>query len=667
MKSFRRALFVWLILFQSMGIGFAQKPAGDNPKMAWWKAAKFGMFIHWGLYSIPAGTWQEKQVVVGDAAEWIQSYFKIPSADYKPLAGQFNPIKFNAEEFVRLAQEAGMKYIVHTSKHHEGFAMFKSADPFNIVDATPYKKDVVQAIADACKKQGLRFGLYYSQAQDWNHKGGSVCGGHWDSAQEGSFDQYLDDVAVPQVKEILSAYQPDVLWWDTPCDMTPERAAKFTSIITAYPKLITNNRLGGGINGDFDTPEQQIPATGIPGKNWEACMTMNHTWGFSNHDYDWKSSTVLIQNLIDIVSKGGNYLLNVGPTSEGLIPQPCVERLLEIGRWLAINGEAIYGANASPFSEITWGRVTQKKSGRTTKLYLQVFNWPNDGKIVVPGLEAKIVKAYPLASAAIRLATDKKDGELLIDVSRVQPSPAATVIVLEIDGNFKVYEKPEIKAESAVFIDTLAVEMTMNVKNGVVHYTTDGSLPDAGSRQAKDRIVLVSKKNLTVQARVFVRGKAVSGMAEREFMQMNPMPSLFESQSGLYYKYYEGAWRALPDFSKLTPIKTGIIPDLSLREKQRSTDYAFVFDGYIKVPETNVYTFFLTSNDGSKLIIDDVQTLDHDGLHGLEEKALSLALSAGLHKISVYYFQNGGSDGLALEWRATGQPRRVVDASVLVH
>ncbi|NLP10712.1 hypothetical protein GX408_09990, partial [bacterium] len=516
-------IFAGFILFQSLGIGFAQKPAGDSQKMEWWKAAKFGMFIHWGLYCIPAGTWQEKQVMVGDAAEWIQCSFQIPPADYKPLAGRFNPVLFDAEQVVRLAQQAGMKYIVLTSKHHEGFAMFKSADPFNIVDASPYKKDVVQALADACKKHGMRFGLYYSQAQDWNHPGGSACRGHWDAAQEGSFDQYLEDVAIPQVKEILSAYHPAILWWDTPCDMTPERAARFTSIIAAYPRLITNNRLGGGMNGDFDTPEQEIPATGIAGKNWEACMTMNHTWGFSSHDHDWKSSTVLIQNLIDIVSKGGNYLLNVGPTSEGLIPQPSIERLQDIGRWLDTNGEAIYGTNASPFSEITWGRVTQKKSGRSVRLYLHVFDWPGDGKLVVPGLEAKIVKVYPLASAAIRLATEKKDGELYIDVSRVQPTSAATVVVLEIDGNFTVYNKPEIKAESAVFIDTLAVEMTTDIKNGVVHYTTDGSVPVAGSQQAKGRIMLAGEKNLTVRARVFVRGKAVSGTAEREFIQMAPL------------------------------------------------------------------------------------------------------------------------------------------------
>lgn len=668
MKYFKRLFtFILLIFLQSASAFVAPKHTSTDPKMAWWKEAKFGLFIHWGLYCVPAGSWQNQKIEVGDAAEWIQSSFKIPPADYKPLAGRFNPVKFDAEQVARLAQAAGMKYIVLTSKHHEGFAMFKSTDPFNIVDATPYKKDVVKALADACKKHGLRFGLYYSQAQDWNHPGGSACSGHWHPAQEGSFDKYLDDVAVPQVKDILSAYHPDILWWDTPCDMTPERAAKFTSIIAAYPKLITNNRLGGGIIGDFDTPEQQIPATGIAGKNWEACMTMNHTWGFSGHDHDWKSSITLIQNLIDIVSKGGNYLLNVGPTSEGLIPQPSIERLQEIGRWLAANGEAIYGSGASPFSEITWGRVTQKKSGKLTKLYLHVFDWPSDGKLVVPGLAAKIKQAYPLASAANRLLTEEKDGELYIDVSQVQPAAAATVIVLELDGNFAVYNRPEITAESVVFIDTLAVEMTTEIKNGVVRYTTDGSLPDANSPQANGRILMASEKDLILRARAFVRGQAVSGMAVREFFRMDPLPSLFEGKAGLRYKYYQGVWRKLPDFARLTPVKTGVAMDFLLKEKQQSTFYALVFDGYIQVPETDVYTFFLTSNDGSKLIIDDVQTLDHDGLHGMAEKELSLALSAGLHKISLHYFQNGGGDGLALEWRPNGQSRRAIDASLFLH
>lgn len=658
---------VLLILFQLTTIVSAQKSKADDPKMNWWKEAKFGMFIHWGLYSVPAGDWKDQKTKVGDGAEWIECLLKIPVADYKPLATKFNPTKFNADEFVLLAKEAGMKYMVLTAKHHEGFAMFKSSDPFNIVDATPYKKDVVKALADACKKYGMHFGLYYSQAQDWNHKGGSECSGKWDTAQNGSFDKYLDDVAVPQVKEILSAYNPEIIWWDTPCDMTPEGAAKFAPILAKYPKLITNNRLGGGVDGDLETPEQHIPATGIPGKNWESCMTMNGTWGYSVNDHNWKSTSTLIRNLIDIASKGGNYLLNVGPTSEGLIPEPSIERLKEVGAWMKVNGESIYGTSASPFSEITWGRVTQKKSGNTTKLYLHVFDWPSDGKLVVTGLDNKIMKAYSLATPKTILKTESKDADKIIDVSGVNQTDVATVIVIEVNGKPIVNIRPEIKSESTVFIDKLTIEIATNTQNGVVYFTTDGTEPTINSQLAKGKILLNSKVDLAIKARTYVNGKPVSAVAFSEFKHQDPMPAVFESKPGLKYKYYEGSWNMIPDFSKLVPVKTGIIENVALTEKLKPSEYGFVFDGYINIPENNVYSFFITSDDGSRLIIDDTKTLDNDGQHGMEEKSIDLALSAGLHKISIQFFQGNGGDGLSLEWKPAGKTRSVIDKSLLLH
>ena len=326
----------------------AQSKTLNDPKMDWWKEARFGMFIHWGVYAVPAGTYDGKQIP--GIGEWIMNRGKIPLSVYQTYPARFNPVKFNADVWVKLASEAGMKYLVITSKHHDGFAMFKSKDPFNIVDATPFKKDPIKELAEACKKYKIRFGLYYSQAQDWNHPGGAASGGHWDSAQNGSMDKYIDEVAVPQVKEILDAYNPAIIWWDTPTNMNPERATKLADLLKNRPDIITNNRLGGGYEGDLETPEQYIPATGIPGKNWESCMTMNDTWGFKSYDQNWKSTKVLIRNLIDIASKGGNYLLNVGPTDEGIIPEPSVERLKQVGAWLKPNAEAIYGGKASPLT-----------------------------------------------------------------------------------------------------------------------------------------------------------------------------------------------------------------------------------------------------------------------------------------------------------------------------
>ena len=660
-------LIIVMIFLQLNARVYAQQSKKDNTKMSWWKAAKFGMFIHWGLYSIPAGNWKSEKTPLGSGAEWIQCLLKIPVSDYKSLAAQFNPTRFNAEQYVKLAKEAGMKYIVLTAKHHEGFAMFKSKDPFNIVDATPYKMDIVKAMAIACKKYGMHFGLYYSQAQDWNHKGGSECNGSWDSAQNGNFDQYLDSIAIPQVKEILSGYNPEIIWWDTPCKMTKENAAKFAPILANYPNLITNDRLGGNVAGDLETPEQHIPATGIPGKNWESCMTMNDTWGYSSNDSNWKETSILIRNLIDIASKGGNYLLNVGPTSEGLLPQTSINRLKELGNWMKMNSEAIYGTSASPFSDINWGRVTQIKHENITKLYLNVFNWPTDGRLTINGLTNKIRKAYPLINKKRILKIGANDSERFVYVDNVKQTDYATVIVLEIVGTPNVNKKPEIKSAHSVFIDKIEFEITTETKNGVVYFTTDGTKPTTNSQVANGKIILNSIGNLLVKAQTFVNGKPATDITEKEFFKANPLPSICEPKIGLNYKYYEGAWNFLPDFSKITPVKSGVTENFTLNERKRETNYGFVFDGYINIPKTDVYSFFLSSDDGSKMAIDDQIGLDNDGKHGIQEKNMEMALSAGLHRISLQFFQGGGGDFLSLEWQASGMMRTPIDNSILVH
>jgi len=664
-KIFIFAVMV-MALSQITGNVFAQKSKADDPKMNWWKEAKFGMFIHWGLYSVPAGIYQGKDIP--GIGEWIMNTAKIPVAEYARYATQFNPTSFNADEWVKLAKEAGMKYLVITSKHHDGFALFDSkASDYDIMDATPFKRDIIKEMAAACKKYGIHFGLYYSQDQDWHQKGGGVCGKHWDKAQDGNFDEYLDRIAVPQVKEILTAYNPEIIWWDTPCTITKEGAAKFAPILAKYPKLITNNRLGGGIDGDLETPEQFIPATGIPGKNWESCMTMNDTWGFKKNDHNWKSTEMLVRNLIDIASKGGNYLLNVGPTQMGLIPDASIERLKEVGAWMKINGEAIYGTTASPFNDIVWGRVTQKQSGKNTKLYLNVFDWPASGKLVISGLENKIVKAYPLASSKTKLSIEAKDADKQIDISGVKQTPNATVIVLEISGKPLVNKTPEIKAESSVFINQVSFEITTDIKNGSVYFTADGSEPSVNSKLAKGKMTLNATGNLIVRARTYVNGKPMTGIAVSEFKQQDPMAAAYESKPGLKFRYYEGIWENLPDFSKLAPQKTGTVENFALGEKMRNEDFAFVFDGFINIIETGVYTFYLSSNDGSRLILDDQKMLDNDGKHTMEEKSLSIALSSGLHKISVQYFQSGGGDGLTLTWKALGKDKTTIDKSLLSH
>jgi alpha-L-fucosidase len=412
---------------------WAETKEERDQRMEWWREARFGMFIHWGLYAIPAGEWEGKKIP--GIGEWIMNRAQISTADYKELAKQFNPVKYDADKWVRLAKAAGMKYIVITSKHHDGFAMYHSkADDFNIVTATPFDRDPLKELAEACRKHGLKLGFYYSQAQDWTHPGGAS--NKWDKEMPRvSMEEYIRTKAAPQIREILTEYGDiAILWWDTPREMTKERADMMRPLLELQPGIISNNRLGGGYKGDHDTPERRIPVSALKdGRDWETCMTMNRTWGFKTHDHNWKSTETLIQQLVDIVSKNGNFLLNVGPTAEGLIPQPSVERLRAIGKWMKKNKESIYGAGKGPYKPLPWGRVTAKPG----KLYIHVFDWPTDGRVVLPGLTNAFGKPRLLAKPRSKVKAFREGSDIVIKVGRKPVDPIDTVIVLPIKGEWK--------------------------------------------------------------------------------------------------------------------------------------------------------------------------------------------------------------------------------------
>jgi alpha-L-fucosidase len=433
-----------------------ETPAQRDARMKWWREARFGMFIHWGLYSIPAGTWDGKQVP--SIGEWIMNNASIPVADYKALAPKFNPTGFSAHDIVALAKAAGMKYIVITSKHHDGFAMFDSkADPFNIVAGSPFHRDPLKELAEECRKQGIKLGFYYSQDQDWTAPGGAALKTgdhqpptyHWDKAQDGDFATYLHKKALPQLKELLTNYGefPSVIWFDTPTkDMTPQLASEIVALMNKHPNLIWNNRLGGTYKGDTETPEQYIPAGGFPGEDWESCMTMNDTWGYKSYDTNFKSTETLLRNLIDISSKGGNYLLNIGPDSHGVVPPAEVERLQAVGKWLAVNGEAIYatsptlfGAEAGALSPTEKDKKGKPKfipawewrsTTKADKIYVELFKWP-DGSFHLDKVTRKVTGAYLLADSTHKpLKFTQTGNSLTVDLPAKALDPIATVLVL---------------------------------------------------------------------------------------------------------------------------------------------------------------------------------------------------------------------------------------------
>jgi alpha-L-fucosidase len=424
------------------------KEARDQ-RMSWWRNARFGMFIHWGLYAVPAGEYKGKRSK--DTGEWIQSWANIPREEYEEFAKHFDPVKFNAADWVGSAKDAGMQYIVITSKHHEGFSMYDSkVSNYDIVDSTPFKKDPMAELSRECRRQGIHFCFYYS-IMDWHHPsqyvdapGKARTAGNGQNKilpdQKAAYIQYMK----AQLKELVKQYDPDVLWFDGEwTDWWTEQDGKdlYSYVRELKPSIIVNNRVGKGRQGmqgmnkgpgyagDFGTPEQEIPSTGLPGVDWESCMTMNDTWGFKAYDQNWKSAQTLIRNLVDITSKGGNYLLNVGPTAEGVIPEASVTRLKEIGRWMKVNSECIYGTGPSPFKSLTWGRATQ----RGNRVYLAVFNWP-DGQLNVPPLKNKVQRAYLLADPGRNLKVEQKSDSIVIGLPTRAPDAIASVLALELDG-----------------------------------------------------------------------------------------------------------------------------------------------------------------------------------------------------------------------------------------
>ena len=435
-----------------------ETPQQRDERMAWWREARLGMFVHWGLYSQAAGVWDGKKYYGG--VEWIQNSAGVPTAEYEAvLRPRFHPKEGFADEWAQLAKDMGAKYVVFTSKHHEGFALHDSA--VSDYDAMDFcGRDLAREIINAIRKQDLKVGIYHSMI-DWHHPDYVAFDNtlphplkHQRNKDkplpvEGhDFNKYLDYLSA-QVEELTTHYGPlDILWWDFSHPSAEGHHWRAKSLMEQVrrtnPKIIQNNRLynSGNVSGDnlsifnpakgdFTTPEQYIPETGMPGVDWEVCMTLNGTWGYSSHDLNWKSSETIIRNTIDIISKGGNYLLNVGPCPDGSIPEATYIRFHELGAWMKKYGTALYGSTANPLRGVDWGRITAK--GDT--LYLMVFNWPEDNTITVPMKVEGPAEAWMMADPKVAsLKTETTEEGLRVTMNTEYQNPYASVVVLRAKG-----------------------------------------------------------------------------------------------------------------------------------------------------------------------------------------------------------------------------------------
>ncbi len=694
--------------------------ASMDPRLDWWREARFGMFIHWGLYSIPAGEWPGKG---NGHAEWIRDTARIPVGEYETLKERFNPVKFDADKWVAAAKGAGMRYVCITTKHHDGFCLFDTKQTDWSVMHTPFKRDIMKEMAEACRKQGV-VPCWYHSIMDWHHPDYTPRR-PWEQATRPTagadferFNAYLKN----QVSELLTNYGPiGVMWFDGQWEGTWNHARGqdlYDHCRKLQPSVIVNNRCDRGPNmgsingpeeqgvryaGDYLTPEQEIPATGL-GTDWETCMTMNNHWGYNAFDHHFKTTEDLLHKLADIASKGGNFLLNVGPTAEGEIPTESLQRLAEIGEWMEVNGESIHGTQAGPFEAApAWGRCTMKpynagiaagKAGNArtaTRLYLHVFHWPADGRLVVPGIFNEPREAFLLANKQQNLTVTRGGGggenfdSLVIDLPQRAPDAIDSVVVLDIEGTPDVARSPVITSDagegSNIFVDRMRYSISSPATGVELHFTTDGTEPTAQSPdfakllatvhglrregEAAPRTMQVSQTT-TIAARAFRNGRAASPTVRRTFTRVSPIPAVHAEGKtpGMAYQYFEGDWSKVPDFTHMKPSGVGVVHAFDrkppARPETRLDQFGFRYHGYLNVPADGIYTFWTASDDGSNLYVDGKKVVDNDGLHSLEEKSGAVALAAGAHAITVDFFEKGGGHELDVWWAGPGVTRRTL-------
>lgn len=437
---------------QMWGEATAKSGAVASDRTALFRDGNYGMFIHFGLYSHLGGKWKGETFF--GIGEWIMRQMKIPVADYMALAREFNPSEFDAKAIACLARDAGMKWIIVGSKHHEGFAMFKSSHPFNIVDATPFGRDPMKELSEACRAEGLGFGFYYSHFQDWTAPGGARGPDKYPDGTPATFERYFREKCYPQVREICSNYGPlQYIWFDTPGTMPKELVLELEQLVrSTQPGALLCSRIGHGLGDYVSKGDMEVPPRNIEGL-WETCDTTNDSWSFAWYDDNWKDSREILRRLVNTVGRGGTYLLNIGPDGKGRVPPQAAKYLLKAGEWIRRHPQVVYASGPSPWGcALPWGDVTK----RDNLLQLVVFDRPLDGRLLLPGVRSSVASATLLSGEKrLPLAATKRGTWLEIALPASQSEKLAEVVELKLQDKIDIDQVLGIHPNCAV---TLLVE-----------------------------------------------------------------------------------------------------------------------------------------------------------------------------------------------------------------
>jgi alpha-L-fucosidase len=706
----RSALFMSLVLM-SINSSAQYQPNWESldkrPVPQWFKDSKFGIFIHWGVYAVPGyctkgnyAEWYQQGLMNGDTSRINFHKKKFGDRTYYDLANDFKAELFQPDEWAKVFEQSGAKYIVLTSKHHDGYSLWpdKTANktwgfPWNAADIGP-KRDLLGDLFTAVRKTSVRAGMYYSLYEWFNPL--------WKQDQK----KYAVEHMWPQAQYLINTYQPDVFWTDGDWDASAETWKSKELLAWMYnespvkDKVVTFDRWGSGIrfkHGGVYTPEYQ-PDLDFEDHAWEESRGMGFSYGYNREEdsWDYNSTQSLVLQLIDKVSRGGNFLLDIGPDEHGKIPPIMQERLLQIGDWLKINGEAIYNT-------VRWKTPAQWSDGRrdyTSKsgdmllkitidpdpgyavkevfytynatnndLYALLPKFPDNRRVVLKDMQLPTGTAISFLSTKEQLKWKQVGGNIEIEMPEYSPNKikAPYAYAIKISGYGKFASKPQIKAEyiNGSLQPTISMQAAANE---TIYYTIDGTEPTTSSAVYSKPFALA--KSATIKARTFSNGTLPGSIAEETVTrhEWQKALALNNAAAGITYKYFEPTGKIdLKAITSSTVVKSGIAATINESVKQRKEKYALSFEGYVKVNKDGVYHFSTLSDDGSKLFINELEVVNNDGEHGSVEKKGKAALKKGYHKIRVVYFDSGGGNELKVYWQPEGGKKELFPAAVLFH